>query len=121
MYALRSALEEQPSPISEVVECRLKVACDWVLHSARPLLWWAQENLGYTDVPVEDTAAHEPGGELYEGPQTMCLRRWGFWLQRFESFGREAEGSGLSEEVRREALDAAEFMKTVERQIGHSL
>lgn len=121
MYALRSALEEQPSPIPKVAECRLLVACDWISHGASPLLWWAQENIGYIDVPNEDTAAHTPGGVLYEGPQTMCLRRWGFWMQRFERFGHESQGFEVSEEARSEALKAVETMKTTEGRIGHPL
>ncbi|KAI3392493.1 hypothetical protein diail_5658, partial [Diaporthe ilicicola] len=111
IHALRLALEDEPSPVPEVAECRLRVACDWVFYGASPLLLWAQENIGYTDVPEDDTAAFTPGGVLYKGPQTMCLLRWGFWMQRFEEFGK-MEGSGLSEEAKGDALKAVEIMRT---------
>lgn len=98
----------------------LFAACEWIVHGAPSFLWWAQGNIGHTDAPEDDRIAYVPGGVLYEGPQTMCLRRWGFWMQRLEEFGR-MEGSGLSEEARSDALKAVEIMRTVERRVGHCL
>lgn len=120
MDALLLAFEKEPSPIQGVVECRLLVACDWMIHgAASPLLLWAQENIGYRDVPVEDRQSYFPGGSLYQdGPQTMYLRRWGFWMQRFEEFSKMDR---LSEEVKGQASKAVERMKTVEARIGHTL
>jgi hypothetical protein len=40
------------------------------------------------------------------------LRRWGFWIDRFEVAGKEE--SGLREETRRMALEAAGKMKKTE-------
>ena len=117
MDALRSALEEEPSKEGEMdrTDCKIQVACEWIFHAAKPLLWWARENIGYADVPVEDRAAYVEGGTLYHGPSTMCLQRWSFWLTRFESFGNEE--FGLSEGSRKAALEAALTMKRIERGI----
>ncbi|RDL33086.1 uncharacterized protein BP5553_08525 [Venustampulla echinocandica] len=121
MHVLRSALEEELDTVSEVgiVECRVQVACEWIFHDAKLLLLWAQENIGYVDVPVEDSACYIEGGTLYHGPSTMCLRQWGFWLARFEELGKEE--SNLSEETRKAALEAAETMTTIERRVANTL
>jgi hypothetical protein len=49
MCAMRSALEEEQSTVGEMssTECRIQVACTWISHAAKPLLWWARENIGY--------------------------------------------------------------------------
>jgi hypothetical protein len=115
MYALRSALEEEVG----VTECRIQVACEWVCHAAKRLFWWARDNIGYMDVTVEDEANYIEGGPLYRGPPTMCLERWGFWLDRLEELGKEE--SGMSEEIRKAALEAAQTMRTIETAMGHML
>lgn len=115
MDALRLALEED----QEVTELRVQVASIWICYGAKPLLRWAYENIGYTDVPVEDTAAYSQRGLLYTGPATMCLQRWGFWQERFEEFGKS--DSSMSKEIQEAALKAVETMKKIERLIGNTL
>ncbi|KAK8075341.1 hypothetical protein PG997_010004 [Apiospora hydei] len=121
MNALRMVLEEDVNLIDHAAlkESRVLVACDWVKHCARPLLSWAQENLGYMDVPEEDTAAYCDNGPLYKGPHTMCLQRWGFWIERFQALGKPE--SGLRDELREAVLEAAQKMETVERSVAHTL
>lgn len=109
IYALTTALEEEDG----LTDIRVEVATYWISHGARILLKWAQENIGYFDVPIEDTQVYVEGGPLYDGPNAMCLRRWGFWIDRFEVACNEK--SGLREETRRMALEAAEKMRKVER------
>lgn len=118
MYALRSALEEELSIEMGITECRIQVACAWISHAGKPLLRWAQDNIGYMDVKEEDEANYVEGGLLYKhhGPSTMCLRRWGFWLDRFEEFGKKE--SGMSEDIQKASLEAALTMKTIERGIA---
>ena len=118
---MRSALEEEQSSVGEMsrTECRIQVACTWISHAAKPQLWWARENIGYMDVTVEDEANYNERGTLYHGPPTMCLQRWGFWLDNFEELGKEE--SGMSEEIRKAALEAEQIMRTIERGIGHTL
>ncbi|KAK6860443.1 hypothetical protein PG995_004079 [Apiospora arundinis] len=122
MYAMRLALEEDLSTTDNnaLKECRVQVACDWIKHAAKPLLWWALENLGYHDVSIEDEVAYAEGGPLYQGPQTMCLRRWGFWIDRFQQLG-DPNSSSLHEETREAALKTAHYMNQVERGLGHTL
>ena len=118
MYAMRSALEDEQTGKKEH-ECRVQVACEWISHASKPLLWWAQENIGYADVPVEDKAAYVEQGPLYSGPASMCLQRWGFWLDRFEELSKEE--SGLGEEIRKAALEASQTMKSIEAGVAHTL
>lgn len=121
MCALRLALEEDPSIAREmgIIECRIQVACEWIFYAAKPLLWWARDNIGYMDVTVEDEANYVEGGPLYHGPSTICLRRWGFWLDGFEELGNQE--SGMSEEIRKAASEAAQIMRTIERDIANTL
>lgn len=121
MDAMRYALEEElhTGPEAHITECRIRIAHGWVTHAAKPLLWWAKENLGYTDVSSDDYSQYFENGPLYDGPSTMCLRRWGFWQDRFEDLGRE--GSDLGEEVRMVALDAVQKMKAAELRVAHTL
>jgi hypothetical protein len=71
------------------------------------------------DVTMEDEANYVERGTLYHGPPTMCLRRWGFWLDRFEELGTEE--SGMREEIRKAVLEAAQTMRTIERGIANTL
>ena len=115
MQALSSALEEE----SDQMELKLLVACEWIRHASEPLLRWARNNIGYTDVPEDDELNYVEPGPLYHGPSTMCLRRWGFWQGRFEELATEA--SGVSEETRKAALEAARTMNKVEASVGNTL
>jgi hypothetical protein len=51
IYALTTALEEKDG----LTDSRVKVATYWISHAARILLNGAQENIGYLDVPIDDT------------------------------------------------------------------
>lgn len=87
--ALREALEEELDIDQDLAraECRIQVACEWIAHGAKPLLWWARENIGIFDF-AEDSTQYFPGGPLYQGPPAVCLQRWGFWQTRFEELGK---------------------------------
>lgn len=115
MHALSSALEGE----SDVVDLKVLVASEWIRHASGPLLYWARNNIGYTDVPEDDEINYVEPGPLYHGPATMCLQRWGFWQGRFEELATEA--SGVSEETRKAALEAARTMKKVEASVGNTL
>ncbi|KAN0121707.1 hypothetical protein V8E51_000033 [Hyaloscypha variabilis] len=58
-------------------------------------------------VALEDEANYIERGTLYHGPPTMCLQRWGFWLDNFKELGKEES--------------AEQNMRTIERGIGHTL
>jgi hypothetical protein len=101
IHALRSALEEG----SDEVDLKVLFGSEWIRHASGLLLYWARDNIGYTDVPEEDGINYVEPGPLYHGRATMCLQRWGFWQDRFEELGTEA--SGVSEVTREAALEAA--------------
>jgi hypothetical protein len=119
IYALRDAFEENLAIEEEFqkAECKIRVACEWLTHSAVPLLWWARENIGLVEV-AEDSTQWFPGGPLYQGPPCVCLRRWGFWQSQLQDLGKN---SALSEEVRKAAFEAAGTMTAVERRTATTL
>lgn len=116
--ALQAALEDEEAEDRQVRECRVQVACEWISHAGKQLLWWACENIGWTGVTVEDEAVYWEGGPLYKGPPLMCLRRWGFWLDRLSNMGKSE--SDISDETRKTVLATAQYMRDVEMAIGHS-
>ena len=79
---------------------------------------WAIQNIGYTDVPMEDVANYVEGGALYHGPSCKCLKRWSFWQNRFEELGKEEYG--MSEEIRMAVVEAAQTMRTIESRMGNT-
>ncbi|KAF6820577.1 hypothetical protein CSOJ01_00833 [Colletotrichum sojae] len=119
MFALISALEEEPSKTQEILDSRIKAACAWITHASKPLLRWALENAGRTDASPDDTAVYMDGGPLYRGPPLMCLQRWGFWIDRLEELGKDASGAGGG--ARKVALETARTMRQVEARLGHTL
>ena len=119
MDALRDALEEDPGIEQDLVraECKIVVASDWIVHAAKRLVQWAQENIGYVDGTEDDTQRFERGA-LYTGPPFVGLRRWGFWQTRFEELGKH---TGLGKEAQEAALRAAETMKAMESRVANTL
>jgi hypothetical protein len=118
---MRSALEDDLSTVTEMamVECRIRVACGWILHGASELLSWARENIDYTDVLVEDWPNYVEGGPFYQGPHTMCLERWRFWIGRFEEAGKEE--ARLSNEIRAGVIETAQLMRRIEAEMADTL
>ncbi|KAK3308016.1 uncharacterized protein B0T15DRAFT_94137 [Chaetomium strumarium] len=111
MYAVQSALEEPLDTLSgaevEMAGWRVKVACAWLTHGAKPLLWWARENESYGN--EEDGSNYIKRGPLYDGPAIMCIERWRFWLHRLQVLAKEE--SGLGEEIRVVALQTVQTMR----------
>lgn len=97
------------------VECNIQVASEWIAHSAKPLLCWALENVGLSD--IETNGQHFAGGSLYRGPPMVCLQRWDYWQNRFEELGK---ATSLRDELRKAALEAAETMDVVKRQVSNT-
>ncbi|KAH0432387.1 hypothetical protein CcaCcLH18_06467 [Colletotrichum camelliae] len=118
IMALRTALEEDISTLPGFADCRIQVACLWIKHASKFLLRWALKNPGRAEV-----AGASPGymeaGPLYGGPATMCLQRWGFWIERLERLGKEA--SVLEEDTREMALQAARTIRIVEKGVSYTL
>lgn len=119
--ALRLALEDELSPSSQlgIADCRVQIACSWVFHGSKPLLWWAKDNISYTDVPSTDTKNYCMQGPLYDGPATMCFERWHFWISRFEELAKAP--SGLGDHTRQLAAAAAQTMNALERRMTNML
>ncbi|KAH6647467.1 hypothetical protein BKA67DRAFT_649215 [Truncatella angustata] len=117
--ALQEAVEEDLDIDQGIVntECKIQIACDWIAYGAINILRWARENVGLVEVAEDDTQ-YFPGGYLYQGPPCVCPKRWEFWQTRFQELGKHP---CLREEIRRAALEAADTMTTVERQITNTI
>lgn len=114
---LRLALEEELDTINElsmsISECKMRTATTWIAHAASCFLSWAYKNIGKENAsPYDETGQYVRPGDLYQGPATICLERWSFWILRLEILA--TEDSGLGEEARADALRAAQSMKLVE-------
>ena len=112
MLTIRFGLEEDLNarPAAEMMQAEwsVKLACAWLAYgSAMPLLSWAQENLD--DGNVEHQTNSFAPGPLYHGPAIVCFERWQFWLHRLDELANQE--SGLSQETRQSALDAAQAME----------
>jgi len=89
-------------------EWSVKFACAWLVHgSAMPLLRRAQENMD--DGNLEHKTNWFRPGPLYHGPAIVCFERWQFWLHRLDELANQE--SGLSQETRQSALNAARTMR----------
>ncbi|KAF4808982.1 hypothetical protein CGCSCA5_v011866 [Colletotrichum siamense] len=121
--AMRSNLEEELSSDRWVLSTRMDVAELWIRHARKPILKWALENAGRTDPPKEDSMDYEESGPLYHGPPMMCLQRWGFWIERLEQLSKKDLGTMDLEpwDFHRDARRAAESLKQVEKEMGHTL
>lgn len=118
IIALRTALEEDVNTLPEFADCRTQVACLWIKHADKFLLRWALENPGRAEV-AGGSPSYLEAGPLYGGPATMCLQRWGFWIERLEMLGKEA--SVLEEDTREMALQAARTIRNVEKRVRRLL
>ncbi|KAK4241408.1 hypothetical protein C8A03DRAFT_30384 [Achaetomium macrosporum] len=112
MYAVQSGLEQQLNTLlgPEMAEWRVKIACAWLTHGAKPLFWWARESESYGN--VDDSTNHIQRGPLYDGPAIMCFERWRLWLGGVQELAKHE--SGLSEETRQAAAEVVQLMREVE-------
>ncbi len=111
IWQLRDALEEPPVEGPEM-ECRLWVACEWVLRCA---------GLIYADMdekePLsEDLARALQGGTLWKDKPARSRERWLFWKKRLAGFVGDAGRLGLTEDLVVGRLsEALKTMDTVEK------
>lgn len=89
IHAMSSALEEEMSPDSFTIQCRLFVACSWMMLAGKIILRRARENARRAEHPKEDSMDFEEPGPLYHGPPMLCSQRWDFWVQRLKQLGME--------------------------------
>lgn len=117
MHALCSGLEEEEAE-ADVLNLKLQVTCDWLIHGGESLLRWAHGNDGTEDFDAEDEVNYFDGGELYDGPPIMCLERWAFWRERLGEALEEDDD--VSEETRQKVLETVQTMKDLEARIGQA-
>ncbi|KAJ3958986.1 hypothetical protein N0V92_004413 [Colletotrichum tropicale] len=124
MYAMTTALEEEPILKYGVTACRIEVVREWIHRAGRKLFRWALENVGFDGTLEKDSPQYVEGGPLYHGPPMMCLQRWGFWIERLEQL--EKKGS-ITLEVERAAYfgvvasSTASQMRWIERDMASTL
>ncbi|KAK3899515.1 hypothetical protein C8A05DRAFT_36861 [Staphylotrichum tortipilum] len=112
MLSIESGLEHDLNarPVAEMMQAEwsIKLACAWLSHgSAIPMLEWAMENM--EDGNAERRVNNFTPGPLYHGSDLVSPERWEFWLYRLDQLANQE--SGLSQEIRQSALDAAQAMR----------
>lgn len=110
IWSLRDALEEPPVEGSQM-ECRLWVACEWVLRCAQLIYTDMHEK----DAPREELARVLRGGTLWDGGPARSRERWLFWKRRLAEFIADAEQLGLHGDVVGRLSETLKKMDDVEQ------
>ncbi|KAL1843519.1 hypothetical protein VTJ49DRAFT_1112 [Mycothermus thermophilus] len=128
VFALKNGLETDLSTLdATVAECRILVACGWLVNCPKELLGWSRA-YDVSEQPPKYEPQWGPGdeyprlvpnsevGPLYSGPPTLCPERWAFWLARLDEIA--SEESGFGNPVRYAAFEAAKAMRAAEEEAG---
>ncbi|KAI0105630.1 hypothetical protein F4776DRAFT_474283 [Hypoxylon sp. NC0597] len=107
-WQLRTALEEPPVK-GLAMNCRLWVACEWVIHCAGII---SEEMNSIKDLD-ESLARSLSGGSLYDGKELLGTERWEFWKRRFSEINADAGKLGLDTAVTKKVVDALKKMDEI--------
>ncbi|KAI1497566.1 hypothetical protein F5X99DRAFT_396471 [Biscogniauxia marginata] len=106
IWQLRTALEEPPAR-GPAQECRVWVACEWILRCAEPI---------YDDMREGGRPDRARGtGSLCGGDiPDLGLERWEFWKKRFREIAADAENLKLESAIVERISDTLKRMDAVE-------
>jgi hypothetical protein len=104
IWQLRDAVEEE-NPVREVANCKISVACEWIIRSGIELYREALNGVTQGDESVMSS------GPLYKGQLGLCPERWLFWKSRLSNVSMDE----VDEEVVKMAQQAVGEMERVER------
>ncbi|KAI3327721.1 hypothetical protein HD806DRAFT_332679 [Xylariaceae sp. AK1471] len=107
IWQLRTALEEPPARGS-VQECRVWVACEWILHCAETIY----QNMNSGHGP--DTA-FSTGSLCGDDIPHFGIGRWNFWKKRFGEISADAENLKLEHAIVERISDTIKRMETVQK------
>ncbi|KAN0070354.1 Protein of unknown function (DUF3632) domain containing protein [Elaphomyces granulatus] len=104
IYRLRDAVEQE-NAVREVANCKISVACEWIIRSGIELYREALNGVTQDDEPVIRS------GPLYKGQLGLCPERWLFWKSRLSNVSTDE----VDEEVVKMAQQAVGEMERVEK------
>lgn len=116
---LRVALEDEHRAATDtsLIDCKVRVACEWILRAGRQLLRESLLN-SKPAVPPSPHNAADPYccGPLFHGPRGLSIERWGFWKRRLGKL-RQDVGEPVPERID----EALVMMATVETEAATNL
>ncbi|KAJ8125599.1 hypothetical protein O1611_g8039 [Lasiodiplodia mahajangana] len=104
IWQLRAALEEPPTR-GRAQECRLWVACEWIIRCDGFI--YQCMNSGWSDEQSFQT------GSLCDGFPHFSINRWNFWKKRFAEMSADAENLGLENAIVARISDAIRTMEAI--------
>ncbi|KAI8628014.1 hypothetical protein F5Y19DRAFT_486337 [Xylariaceae sp. FL1651] len=110
---LRVALEEPPMK-GPIQECRLWVACEWIIHCTEYIYKEFSKNLE----PKHDTAfraAFRTGSICGDDVPILGVKRWEFWKKRLDEVAANAVDLKLDNAVAERVSDTIRLMETVQK------
>ncbi|KAI1118585.1 hypothetical protein F5Y14DRAFT_462542 [Nemania sp. NC0429] len=108
---LRTALEA-PTAKGPIQECRLWVACEWIIHCAGVI---------YNDMVTEQNpdSAFKTGSLCRPGMPHFGTERWEFWKKRFGEISKDAKNLKLGNSMVERISAAVEIMNEAQKE--HSI
>ncbi|KAI1095015.1 hypothetical protein F5B19DRAFT_489909 [Rostrohypoxylon terebratum] len=107
LWQIRGALEERPLK-GAVQDCRVWIACEWLLHCADTIREFITEE-------VESDPACETGSLCGEDIPQFGIKRWEFWKKRLGEIAADAESLKLEGVTRGRISEAVKRMEAVEK------
>ncbi|KAI0890660.1 uncharacterized protein GGS22DRAFT_184007 [Annulohypoxylon maeteangense] len=107
IWQLRDALEQQPAK-GPLQECRVWVACEWILRRAELIF----EVMTSGDGPDD---ALKTGPLCGEGIPQLSIERWDFWKKRLGEIAADAENLKLERPILGRISDTIERMEAVQK------
>jgi len=106
---MRDSLEGEVAPATDLLECRIAAAAQWIENSSSALLEALQ------DTKPSESERKALKSSFFNGDKVFSLERWTFWKDKFRYFAHANSSLELREEAIRAADRAVEIMDRAER------
>lgn len=111
IWQLREGLEAELGPDQHENDCKIAVACEWIIQAGPKLL---RETLINENDLDEQRKKSLSGGELWAGLPGLTTERWGFWKRRLAEVK-----AGVKTQLTLDYIEHAErAMTDVERKLA---
>ncbi|KAI1085365.1 hypothetical protein F5B20DRAFT_518050 [Whalleya microplaca] len=107
LWQLRKALEEPPTK-GPVQECRVWVACEWIIRCAEIIL----DGMDFEHPP---STALQTGSLCGDDIPQLGVERWEFWKKRFGEIAADAENLELGSAIVERISDARKRMDGIQK------
>ncbi|KAG8156781.1 hypothetical protein KVR01_013386 [Diaporthe batatas] len=107
IWQLREGLEDRFGADADENDCKVAVACEWVIQAGRRILYETLQNQEYDKAEKRSYR----GLNLFTGYPGLNTERWGFWKRRLDEVKPEVK----TQLTLRYVEDAKRAMKTIEK------